>query len=476
MPNRPFQILTAAIFFAVLLPLLVQDGMFMDGMLYTSVSHNLANGIGTFWEPIFSTTWQKNGIHTFHEHPPLVFGIQALFFKIFGSSIYVERFYSLLTAILTAFMIHKTWELIVDKKSQLAKMSWLPILLWITIPVCFWSYQNNMQENTMGLFSSIAIYFGIRFSKNDATQWSELLLCGIFIFFAAFSKGVPGLFPLACIGIYWITHFNFSIIKMIGSTLILILIPTLLFVLLYFTNEAAAKGFDFYFNMRLMGRVEAAHTVDSRFYIVGRLASELLVMIILGSIILISRYLKKEKQTSDNWSAALCMILIGISAALPMMLTMVQKGFYLVPSFPYFAIGFSILIAPTLLQYISKIEITNRSFKIFKTATYLLLISVFLFTTTQFGKRKKDNILLDDVYRIGQIIPPHSTISIEKDIWRNWALQTNLIRHFFISVDKTDMDHEFLLIQKSDLKLEKSNFKKVDIKLHKFDLFKKVVK
>ena len=475
--HRPFQILTAAVFFAVILPVLIQDGMFMDGMLYTSVAHNLANGIGTFWEPIFSTTWQKNGVNTFHEHPPLVFGIQAIFFKLFGSSMYVERLYTLLMAVLTSFFIHKIWRLILGYNSAMQKMSWLPILLWISIPVCFWSYQNNMQENTMGLFSIIAVYFGIQFCKSNATKWISLLFCGIFIFLSTFSKGVPGLFPLAVMGIYWITHFNFSIAKMIISSIILLLIPISLFALFYFTNESAADGLSFYFNMRLMGRVEAAHTVDSRFYIVGRLLSELLGMLIFCGIIMIFRkFNNKKSNLTIDWKTAMCFVLIGISGALPMMLTMVQKGFYLVPAFPYFAIGFSIIIAPTLLSYISKIDTTKNNFKIFKAVAFILLIGTFVFTTTQIGKIKKDNILLEDVYKIGETIPSHSTIRIDKEMWTNWSLQTNLIRHFFISVDKSNIEHEYFLKQKSDATTELSNYEPIAINLNQYTLFKKVVK
>jgi len=475
MRQRPFQILTAAIFFAVILPALVQDGMFMDGMLYTSVAHNLANGIGTFWEPFFSTSWEMSGVNTFHEHPPLVFGIQSIFFKIFGSSIYVERGYVLLTAIATAYMIHRIWKLIYVENLQLQKMSWLPILFWITIPVCFWSYQNNMQENTMGLFCSIAIYFGIQFCRADAMNWSQLLICGNFIFLSAFSKGVPGLFPLACVGIYWMTHFNFSIIKMIVSTLLLVLIPVIIIAIIYYSNESAASSLSFYFNSRLMGRVEAAPTVDSRFYIVGRLISELLGIIIITSLLGLFQQLKKPIiEHTIQWKDAFCFLLIGISAAIPLALTMVQKGFYMVPAFPYLAIGFSILIAPLIVDFISKINTKKVAFKSLNFISIVLLISVFIFTSTQFGKRKRDNDLLSDVYEIGKIIPTHSTIGTSQNIWNNWSLHTYLVRHYFISLEKQTSNHTFLLLKKANRPKEFSNYKKLKASLNQFDLFQKI--
>ena len=81
----------------------------MDGMLYTSVAHNLGNGIGTFWFPQFSLH-NLAGLNAFHEQPPLVFGIQAIFFKIFGDSMYVERVYTFITICITAFLINLLWK------------------------------------------------------------------------------------------------------------------------------------------------------------------------------------------------------------------------------------------------------------------------------------------------------------------------------------------------------------------------------
>src|SRR3954468_4463643 len=96
-----FWIISICALIGLTLPVLIQNGMFMDAMLYTSVSHNLSQGIGTFWFPQFSLQ-NVAGLKSFHEQPPLVFGIQAIFFKIFGDSLYVERFYTFLMLCITA--------------------------------------------------------------------------------------------------------------------------------------------------------------------------------------------------------------------------------------------------------------------------------------------------------------------------------------------------------------------------------------
>ncbi len=91
--QTPFWLFTVALLFALTLPVLVQDGMFQDGMLYAGIAKNLAGDRGSFWALHFSPTL----FNIFNGHPPLAFGIQALFFKILGNSIYTERVYSFFT-------------------------------------------------------------------------------------------------------------------------------------------------------------------------------------------------------------------------------------------------------------------------------------------------------------------------------------------------------------------------------------------
>src|ERR1035437_10816961 len=111
--NSSFWILTSGVFCALILPQLVQDGMFLDGVFYASISRNLAHHLGSFWNPHYSQTIYQS----LHEQPPLMFWLQGLFFHLFGDSIYVERIYSLLTAIITALGINLIWKEILDRKS-----------------------------------------------------------------------------------------------------------------------------------------------------------------------------------------------------------------------------------------------------------------------------------------------------------------------------------------------------------------------
>jgi len=84
---------------------MAQSGMFVDGLTYAAISRNLAQGIGTFWAPSYTTTLYPQ----FFDHPPLGFGLQVVAFAIFGDHLLVERAYSLAMGGVTAMLMMAIW-------------------------------------------------------------------------------------------------------------------------------------------------------------------------------------------------------------------------------------------------------------------------------------------------------------------------------------------------------------------------------
>lgn len=469
MKHLPFRIFTLAVFIGLIVPLLVQDGMFMDGVLYAAVAKNQAEGFGSFWYPIFADTWNKHGVHTFHEHPPLVFGIQSLFFKIFGTSIYIERFYSFFTAISTAWLIHLNWKILFQSQKELIKFSWLPILFWIIIPVCFWSFQNNMQENTMGIFTLVSTYFLLKFyfqkSKNK-----YLLLSGIFIFLASFCKGVPGFFPLAFPFLIWISHRKITFVNVIHHTILLSLSALGIYALLIL-HEPARESLVFYVENRLMGRIDSDPTVGNRFYIVGRLAQELLPPLILGGLILLFSKLKSKflHFKTIQLQNIILFSLIGFAGTLPLLLTMVQKGFYMVHALPYFGIAIAIIVAPNLVIFFQKENSNQKNNNIFTYSTSALLIGAIIFSSLQIGKSKRDTDMLHDVYLLKNILPKKAHITLEKSIHQDWNLKIYLMRNSEISTSNT-ISYPYFLVEKKKTNSSLEGFEKMDYGLKRYDL------
>ena len=469
--NLPFYFITAAFIIGLIVPVLIQDGMFIDGVLYTSVSKNLANGIGSFWLPKFDQIG-VGGSENFHEHPPLVFGIQSIFFKILGNSIYTERIYSFFTACFTAFLIFKTWQLSVKNDDN--KLYWLPIFLWIITPIVFWSFSNNVHENTMGIFTMLAVIFALSAMFFKKNIYLNLTVAGVFIFLAAFSKGVPGLFPLATIVLYAVVFQDINIKKIILYSLILLIIPAFIFAAFILFIPEANESLSFYFFERLIGRINQSPTVDNRFHILYNLLMELLPALILSGIILLVYKFRKiaPVNTKKYKKKSLLFLLIGLSGSTPLMLTSVQRPFYFSHAIPFFAISFALFIAPIVSYAIKRINPFGIKYKLFLIASILVLISAITVSALQYGKTSRHNTMLNDVYTLGKIIPEHSVIGISKSLSENWSLKCYFVRHFNISLSHQKNQFQYYLKEKNTEALQKEKYVRVSVDTKQYNLYK----
>jgi 4-amino-4-deoxy-L-arabinose transferase-like glycosyltransferase len=469
--QTPFWLITISVLIGLTLPVLIQDGMFMDAMLYTSVAHNLSMGIGTFWFPQFSLH-NVAGLASFHEQPPLVFGIQSVFFRLFGDSMYIERFYTFFTMCITAFLINLLWKEIYKHDNSLKKLGWLPVILWITIPVCFWSYSNNMHENTMGIFTLSAVLLIYKASQSEKFQIMTWGLAAVFIFLATLSKGLPGFFPIVVPFLYWLTMRKNTFSKTLLQTSIITLVPVIIYGILFLIPEIK-ESLSIYLFKRALHRINEVPTVDSRFYILFRLFMELLPQISFVVIFFIIAYLAKIKlHILKNLPSSAFFLFVGLSASVPLMLTLVQKGFYMVPAFPFFAIGLSIFIAHVIFNLSVRIDTQNKKFKIFLLLSSLLLICTITFSLMQKGKTSRNKELLHDVYLIGTVVQRQTTVSIPANMWNEWDLQCYLMRYFNISMEPKERKDYFIL--DNSLKADTlTGYKKVDISTLQYDLYKR---
>lgn len=451
-----FWVFTISVVFILTLPTLVQDGMFLDGVLYTAVSHNLANGLGTFWFPTFSYN-NLAGIHdSFHEQPPLVFGIQALFFKVLGDSLYVERFYVFITILINILLIKKVWEYVFKNNEGYKELSWLPVLLWITIPVCFWSYSNNMHENTVSIFILSSILFQLKaFYSKESKPLLNIGISAVFIFLASFSKGIPGLFPIA-VPLIFVFKNQITFKKAIIYCLILFLIVAGIYALLLINNDAK-KSLSNYFFLRLLKRVNDVPTTSNYFETIWRLFQECIGLIALTIILKLTTKKILPKENSIT-TIGFTFLGIGLLGVLPLMLTLVQKGFYMVPALPFIAIGFAILMVAPIHWFVNEKLNNTKILMPIKLLFIALVFTSIILPVMNIGKISREKDKLNDIYELGKIIPPHEVINCSNELLEDWSLQTYLSRYYFISLD-INSPHKYLLCSKADYNL---NSKKIE--------------
>lgn len=470
-PNLPLWLLTMSLVIGLTAPILIQAGMFQDGILYSCVSHNLAIGHGTFWFPQYSTL-NIEGIPSFHEQPPLVFGIQSLFFKVLGDSMYVERFYTFLMLMIHVVLIHIFWKMVFRENTLYASLSWLPVLFWIGVPVCFWSFRHNMIENTMSVFTLSAVILGYKAIQSLQPRIGLWILSGFFIFLATFSKGIPGFFPITFPFIYWLFTRKISFASCCLYTAILIGVPVILYSTLLFFPDSR-KSLSIYFFDRLLMRVNARPTADYRLQIVWRLLNELIPILVATAILVTLKWKSFKSGFSSHQSLFWVFFVVAMAGTLPLTLTMVQNGWYMVPAFPFIAMSFAILIMPVIADWISRIRIENRGYKFSLFISAFLLGGVLVFTSMQKGKISRHADIIHDVKIIGSVVPRWSTLTIPYEMYDQYyfVLQGLLVRDYNISISPYQQ-YDFYLKEKRFTSKPPSNYVPVDIGLIKYDFFR----
>jgi 4-amino-4-deoxy-L-arabinose transferase-like glycosyltransferase len=460
-----FPWLTIGVCSILLLPALFMDGMFSDGMLYASVSKNFAQGYGTFWEPYSSAT-----SNAFHEQPPLMFFLQGLFFKLLGYGLYTERIYCLLAALINVFLIYRCWKIIRPASS----ISWLPVLFWFTMPVTFYAFLNNLEECTMSVFVLAAMVHLLRALYTNQRETMHLLLAGAMILLAGLTKGVQGMFLLAGPFLWWLCVRNTGFLSMIKQSFFVAIIPLLFVMYAWFTPEVRAS-FASYFSSRFGSTFNHMHdTSESRFHMLYELLLDSLPMLVMMLVLLIVT--KSKIALFAGWQQhkklLLFFLAVAASGILPLMVTLEQRGFYLVTALPYFAIVASLFVAP-------QVELLQENLARRKTASVFLSIFGMIMTTGALiatfmlaGKPKRDAEKVHDLPLIAAQTGERITILTTTSIYMDWGFHSYAMRNHGISItENKTVANEWLVVEKTDAIPE--GYTPIPLPTERYNLYKK---
>ncbi len=415
------------------------DGMFMDGVLYSAVSRNMALGNGTFWNPAFSQT-----MHTpFHEQPPFMLWFQSLFFDLFGTeNIYPERIYCFLFLVLTVWAMRAFWKKITQDKST----TWWPVLLFLIIPTISWGFINNVMENTMSLFDIVAVYFIYRYMSED--KKAILLIPAVaFTFLASFSKGIPGLFPIAVPVVYsWcIERKILSKKAFIGGAALLAGMVGIYLALIQLPE--AKESYVLYFKSRFPNFPNTPHSnTGNRAQLLVNLLQELAMPLGLIAFLAVANYLHKKPDyiSKANNSKTLFFLLVAFSASLPIMVSYEQRGFYLNTSMPYFAMAMALLFAPLTGAFD---RVSHKFINGFKAVLVVAFVVGVGLTIVKAGQYKRDADRLSAIKTLKKITPKGRIIYCNKSLWTDWSLHNYLQRFGEISLSQKEPVPYSLYIQ-----------------------------
>jgi hypothetical protein len=471
--QRVFVLFTLTVVLALLLPALLQHGMFMDGMQYAIVAKNLALNKATFWMPYLSSSWSKMYSNYFLEHPPLVYYLQSKFFLVFGNGVFTEKIYCFFAFAICAFLISKIWCLIFKDDQQIKNYWWLAVLLWFITPSVFWSFANNMLENTLTIMVLAASYFALKAIYSNGFNLVYIFIAGCFVFLGSLSKGLPGLFPISIIVCGYFLLSKPILKKTIIYTVVLIIIPTIIYFLFFKFNAEAKESLTFYIKNRLLNRISEAHTVENRFSILFWLFTDQLVNIALCIVLFLvfkAKLFVNELSKKEN-KLILFFLFYGLSGVVPLCFTHVQRAVYFVPALPFFGIGVAVFLAKGLNVLITKIK--DEHFKIIRSSVIVLFFITLLYLVSLIGKTGRDEKVLSEITKIGSVIGNDKVIGTTNELYEKWDYQFYLLRYYNITLEpSTNKQGSYKLIDKQTIK-DTVNYQKVNVDLEKYILYKK---
>jgi 4-amino-4-deoxy-L-arabinose transferase-like glycosyltransferase len=468
-PDRqlPLFLLTAAVFIILLVPSLVQEGMFMDGLIYATVAKNLAHGIGTVWNMKVSDTFMSD----YHDQPPLALWIQALFFKVFGDSMYTERLYSFLTAVITAWLIIRIWKYVFADTS-IGSLGWLPVLLWIVTPFCFWSYANNMLENTMSIFVLAAVYF--IFKAAHEKKLIPVILASLCLFLASLTKGIQGTFPVVLPFIMLLVQRNQSLSTTCKQSMLLLFIPLIIYLLLILSPVIRQSLYDYYQARLVNTFTNPVFEEESRWHLLKKLAEGLAIPVSLCLWIAAAVRWKMEiSRQARQWSVVF--LLLALSGTLPLMVTKEQRRFYLVTPLPFYSLAMASLIAPSVNRWIHRLSADVHHWRKLSLTSAGLIVSALVVSACFAGKTRRDHNLLYDVSILAQHVSPPKAMGRDKKLADHYSLHLYLARYYNISLYAyPDTLMPLLVMDKASVPDEEHQYRELKSDLRLYRLFQRL--
>jgi 4-amino-4-deoxy-L-arabinose transferase-like glycosyltransferase len=298
----------------------------------------------------------------------------------------------------------------------------------------------------MMIWILLSFYFQYRAITENRNSLLLLIAGGVSLFLASLTKGVPGLFPIVVVPVYWLCTKKIKLTQAILWTSIVMIVPGFIYAVIILLNNSAAESLSIYFFERLLGRVTDVPVVDKRFYILYRLFMDILPLILLSGLIILFSYkyygIKPGKAEKEK---AAFLFLTGLAGSIPLMLTLVQKAFYYVPTIPFFALSAAVVSYKSLNVLLEKLLESSKRYKALLVTGVLLIVIGLFFTVKSIGGYSREKSILQDIEEIGRFIPEKSLVSYDSvSMQPRWSIRLYFERNEDVYFNN-DCRHEFFI-------------------------------
>ncbi len=405
---------------------LLTQGMFMDGLIYSSVADNLAHGQGSLWHLTYTASQHND----FIQHPPLMMWLLAVWFKVFGTSMIVAKAYALLMVALSALLMVAVWK----RLGFDGRTGWLPLLMWFLIFDVALLSCNNFLESTMLVFVLASVWFMLK-----GGWWNA---CGGLMLALAFlTKGPTGIFPLALPFLLWAFGLDKKqgFWRMAGETLLVAATAVLAMILLCVAVPDAADYLRKYYDVQIVHSLELED--KSRTYIIGALFGRSVIVIGLAAVIVLLSRRKGCGWSIDerHWRLAAMHFALTLCGCLPMMVSSKQYPHYLLADFPFMALTAAVLIEPLAKHIQKQLEGTAAL-----VISLVVLAAAVVLNGMHYGKPGRDKAMIEDMNVIMPMLEEGETVTIPDPLMFKYNLHGYYYFYRHVSLDPYNA-HRYLL-------------------------------
>lgn len=340
-----------------------------------------------------------------------------------------------------------------------------------------WGFANGLLDNLLAVFSLTAILLLVvaydRPTQVVSVRRIALVsAAGLAICMSLMTKGPVGLFPLAVPAIHWLVFRKPSFLAMVIDSLVIVLVIGLFLGLLY-AFDPSREAVDRYVTAQLLSSLSGArgHYGGGLYVFRKILGVNGYSLAILALAALAGWRWKLGKSAPEanrsRLKRAAFLILIGMSASLPIGFSPRVANFYFNTSLLFYSAGFAILVAPVFMDGLSRLR--EQQSKFFRLVSLLFLAASVLIVLANVGRPGADARTIEQAAAIKAYVCPEDAnctpmISACQNAWQDWALHTYMQRFYKISIAKqTDVDADFVIADETCSNLEGRKDTGIDI-------------
>lgn len=419
--------LVASLAALLFLPQLMHPGLYVDGLLYAAISRNLAEGLGSMWSPYFAEVL----FPAFYEHPPLAFWLQSLSYLILGDHWWVDKLYAIVLLAGCLLLIGRI-------AYRGLGVHWIPAVGFLLLPLVWWSFGNNMLENTVSFFVLLSVWSQYQWTRKQNKYW--LVLAGLALLAGFLAKGPVALFPLV-----WLPLDRFFLARKEMRSgwqgLIWVGLVFLTGFLLLMMYTPSREGILQYLDQQVWSSLSGMRNDGSRLETAGRLFENLIPLLLLY---VLGIWLNRSPEQKDNLRYSLRWVLFALCGTLPIFISSKINIHYFIPALPFYALALAPLFRNSMFEYLQDTFHLRR----FRYSGWFLVVIIWIFTLiltlNQTGKPKRDITTLSDLELIAEEAGKGSTIGLTSELHNIWSLHANAQRFHHISL-ATDSTTQFVI-------------------------------